>query len=217
MISFFKYLSYICFLGSAFLFFKNWVDKDQNYYDSLNKTDTKKNGLSFKKNETENSEGIEKITPKTTIGHYYVNDTLVDGIYIYKDVFKKNKFQSKLTSMSELDIKKIENGMGYSELLYGQYRTVGGWVRMIDVTYYDDMFPEKDRGVYFVKSSAIHGINIYKDKFRKKKYNTKITAMKEIEVSKISNGMAYTKMLITSNYDLISGWVEIQYLELKEN
>jgi hypothetical protein len=118
--------------------------------------------------------------------------------------------------MSGLDIKKIENGMGYSELLYGQYRNIGGWVKMVDVVYYSDMFPEKDRGVYTVKSSAIKGIFIYKDKLRKKKYNTKIAAMQEIQVSKISNGMAYTKMFVTSNYDIITGWVEFQYLDFKE-
>ncbi len=213
MASFFKYLFYICIAAAIFLGLKNWLSKSGN---SVSKNQIEKNGLTTKESELKSQLDSNKSTPKTTLGHYFVNDTLVEGIFVYRDVFKKRKYPSKLSSMSELDIKKIENGMGYSELLYGQYSNIGGWVKMDEVTYYDDMFPDKEKGDYLVKSSAINGIIIYKDKLRKKKFKTKIAAMQEIQVSKISNGMAYTKMFITSNYDIISGWVEFQYLELKE-
>jgi hypothetical protein len=212
MATFFKYLSYLCFAAAIFLGLKNWILEPG--YTGIGQIET--NGLPTKESVLESKSGSNNLTPKTTLGHYFVNDTLVEGIVVYKDVFKKRKYPSKLSSMSELNIKKIENGMGYSDLLYGQYSNVGGWVKMDDVVYYDDMFPDKDDGVYLVKSSAINGIVIYKDKLRKKKYKTKISAMQEIHVSKISNGMAYTKMFITSNYDIISGWVDVQNLEFKK-
>lgn len=213
MATFFKYLSYLCFAAAIFLGLKNWIFERGNTF-SIDQIE--KNGLTTKNSDLHSPSDSNKLTPKTTLGHYFVNDTLVEGIVVYKDVFKKRKYPSKLSSMSELDIKKIENGMGYSELLYGQYSKIGGWVKMDEVTYYDDMFTGEDKGVYLVKSSAINGIVIYKDKLRNKKYKTKIAAMQEIQVSKVSKGMAYTKMFITSNNDIVSGWVEFQYLEFKE-
>jgi len=213
MATFFKYLFYICIAAAIFLGLKNWLSKSGN---SDSKDQVEKNGLTTKESELKSQLDSNKLTPKTTLGHYFVNDTLVEGIIVYRDVFKKRKYTSKLSSMSELDIKKIENGMGYSELLYGQYSKIGGWVKMDDVIYYDDMFPSKDKGVYLVKSSEINGIVIYKDKLRKKRFRTKIAEMQEIQVSKVSNGMAYTKMYITSNYEIISGWVEFKNLEFKE-
>ena len=211
MINLLKYLSYLCFAGAVLLFLRNRVSEQNN---QLSKAQSESQDNKVENRNTDGS--LQATTPKTTIGYYYVNDSLVDGIIVYKDVYKKNNFSKKLPSMSELDIKKIENGMGYSELLYGQYANKGGWVKMNDVTYHKDMFPENDKGVYFVKSSAVKGIPIYKDKMRKKKYNTRIAQMKELDISKISGGMAYTKFFITSDFEMISGWVDINYLEKKE-
>ncbi len=162
---------------------------------------------------TGNAENNEHQKPVIGPGIYYVADTLSEPIDVYKDVLKKEQYEDGLAPMSKLDIKQIENGLGYSDLLYGQYTDEGGWVNMKDIVSESEMFPGNEYGKYQVKSTEINGINLYKDFFLKKKFRKKLKPMKEISIYKIRNDIGYFKDLYISDLGMISGWVELNKLK----
>lgn len=45
---------------------------------------------------------------------------------------------------------------------------------------------------------------------RKRKYNSKIASMSDLDITKVVDDMGYTPMYITSGGEIISVWVEIK-------
>jgi hypothetical protein len=145
-------------------------------------------------------------------GLYYVSDSAFNGIIVYKDKSRSVRFDNDLPSMEPVNVISVQDGMGYTQYVQGQYIEEGAWIDIRDLIPVDIMFTEADKGIYTVTKKLKKGVYLYRDRGRKSKYPKKIPVMKEIEIIKVVDGMGYTTRLTSRGSDTLKGWLEMKNL-----